>query len=196
MKTSAGSTSTAIPVSSQSSRDRWRDWATYHPVVSSMLAGLVGVHIASVVGFWMGSFGLTRLDWFTANGLVYLPEERSAFAQFIFGGLMHYTDGVLFALLFALALHPLMRWHNTETGNILKALLFGTILAIIALAVLTPLVYAPARGSVAGVFSSNFGWKYILGVFLFHWIYGLHVGLVYNPKERATNSHSVATEAS
>lgn len=177
----------ATPTRTQESaltlRGRWRHWSTHHPVISSMLAGLVGVHIASVLGFWMGDFGLVRLDWFTANGLVYLPEEDSAFAQFVFGGFMHYTDGVLFALLFAIALHPLMRWRNTEAGNILKALVFGTVLAVIALAILTPLVYAPARGSVAGVFSSNFGWQYILGVFIFHWVYGLHVGLVYNPKD-------------
>lgn len=176
------------PAAVSALRDRWRQWSTHHPVISSMLAGLVGVHIASIIGFWMGDFGLVRLDWFTANGLVYLPEEDSAFAQFIFGGVMHYTDGVLFALLFAIALHPVMRWRNTEAGNILKALVFGTVLAVIALGVLTPLVYAPARGSVAGAFSSNFGWQYILGVFTFHWLYGLHVGLVYNPKDAPASS--------
>src|SRR5690606_13286200 len=103
--------------------------------------------------------------------------------QFLFGGFMHYLDGVIFALLFAIALHPRISGRNSEVGNIVKGLLFGTVLAIIALAILTPLIYAPARDSVAGFFSSNFGWKYILGVFLFHWIYGLHVGLVYSPMD-------------
>jgi hypothetical protein len=89
----------------------------------------------------------------------------------------------LFAVLFAITLHPRLRWAGTEVGNVLKGVVFGTILAVIALGVLTPLVYAPARDSVAGVFSSNFGWQYILGVFLFHWIYGAHLGLVYSPMD-------------
>ena len=158
----------------------WRRWATQHRVASSMLAGLVGVHIASIIGFWLGGFGLKRLDWNTANGLVYLPES-DVFPQFMFGWTMHYLDGVVFGLLFAIALHPRLPWANSATGNLLKGLTFGTVLAVIALAVLTPLIYAPARDSVAGVFSINFGWKYILGVFIFHWIYGAHVGLIYNP---------------
>jgi hypothetical protein len=40
----------------------WRWWATRHPVAASALAGLSGVHVASVLGFWFGQFGLTRLD--------------------------------------------------------------------------------------------------------------------------------------
>ncbi len=70
---------------------------------------------------------------------------------------------------------------NSELGNLVKGLLFGTVLAVIALAVLTPLIYGPARGASAGVFSSDFGWRYIVGVFLFHWIYGAHIGLIYSP---------------
>lgn len=158
----------------------WRSWVTAHRTVAAMLAGLIAVHIASVLGFWFGGFGLTRLDWNTANGLVYLPEGEP-FQQFMVGWAMHYLDGIVFAVLFAVALHPLMPWRNTDAGNAAKGLVFGTALAVIALAVLTPLIYAPARGAQAGVFSSNFGWKYVLGVFLFHWIYGLHVGLIYNP---------------
>lgn len=158
----------------------WRAWATRHRVASAMLAGLVGVHIASVLGFWFGGFGLTRLDWNTANGLVYWPDG-APMQQFLVGWAMHYVDGVVFGVLFAVALHPLMPWRNTIVGNLAKALLFGTILAVIALLILTPLIYAPARGAEAGFFSSNFGWQYILGVFLFHWAYGLHLGLIYNP---------------
>lgn len=56
-----------------------------------------------MLGFWFGGFGLTRLDWNTANGLVYLPDGEP-FQQFIVGWAMHYVDGILFALLFAVAL--------------------------------------------------------------------------------------------
>lgn len=158
----------------------WRRWASQHRVASATLAGLIAVHMSSVLGFWFGGFGLTRLDWNTANGLVYWPKG-SPFEIFMVGWTSHYLDGVVFSVLFAVALHPRMPWRNTELGNAAKGLVFGTVLAVVALAVLTPLVYAPARGADAGFFSSNFGWKYMVAVFLFHWIYGLHLGLIYNP---------------
>jgi len=164
------------------SSSAWRRWSTRHRVLAALLSGLVATHIATVLGFWMGGFGLVRLDWNTANGKVYAPKE-SALSQFLIGGGMHYVDGIVFAVLFAVAIHPRLPWPNTEGGNILKGLAFGTILAVIALAVLTPLIYGPARGADAGVFSSGFGWKYIVGVFLFHWIYGANVGLIYSPLE-------------
>lgn len=159
---------------------RWRVWASRHPVIAAAVAGLVATHISTVLGFWMGDFGLVRLDWNTANGLVYLPEA-TPLAQFLVGGAMHYTDGILFGILFAVAVHPFLPWASSEAGNVLKGLAFGTVLAVIALTILTPLVYAPARGAEAGVFSTNFGWEYVLGVFVFHWVYGAHLGLVFSP---------------
>jgi hypothetical protein len=161
----------------------WRRWATRHPVASALLAGLVATHVATVLGFWMGDFGLVRLDWNTANGLVYLPGG-TPLTQFLVGGTMHYVDGILFAVLFAITLQPRLPWGNSEVGNVLKGVVFGTILAVIALGVLTPLVYAPARGADAGMFSTNFGWEYVVGVFLFHWIYGAHLGLIYSPLDK------------
>lgn len=164
----------------------WRRWATRHRVGAALLAGLVATHVATVLGFWMGDFGLVRLDWNTANGLVYLPGG-TPLTQFLVGGTMHYIDGILFAVVFAVALQPRLSWRSSELGNVLKGLVFGTLLAVVALGVLTPLVYAPARGAEAGVFSTNFGWEYVLGVFLFHWVYGAHLGLIYSPlDERAT----------
>ncbi len=162
----------------------WRGWATRHRVWAALLAGLVAVHIGTIVGFWLGDFGLTRMDWPTANGLVYVPDA-SPTAQFLIGGLSHYLDGVFFALVYAIALAPFLPFGSTAAGNAVKGLVFGTVLAVIALLIMTPLVYAPARESEAGFFSSNFGWSYIISVFIFHWVYGLHLGLIYNPDDSA-----------
>lgn len=170
----------------------WRSWATRHRVWAALLAGLVAVHIGTVVGFWLGDFGLTRLDWPTANGLVYVPDA-SPVAQFLIGGLSHYLDGILFALVYAIALAPFLPFGSTAVGNLAKGLVFGTILAVLALLIMTPLVYAPARGSEAGFFSHNFGWSYIVGVFIFHWVYGLHLGLIYNPDDSVSPAESSGT---
>ncbi len=165
----------------------WRQWATRHRVAAALLAGLIAVHVASITGFWFGGFGLTRLDWNTANGLVYVPDAEPL-PQFIIGGLHHYADGVLFAVIYAIALAPFLPLRSTMLGNLGKGLIFGTVLAIVALAVMTPLVYGPARGTEAGFFSVNLGWNYALSVFIFHWVYGLHLGLIYNPLDEDAGS--------
>jgi hypothetical protein len=70
-------------------------------------------------------------------------------------------------------------WRNTERGNLAKGLFFGTVLAIISCGFMVPLVYFPQFHP--GFFSLNLGWKVILAIFLWHWVYGLHLGLIYNP---------------
>jgi hypothetical protein len=161
----------------------YRRWVTQHQVIAALVGGLVAVHVATILGLWMGDFGLKRLDWPTANGLVYIPDAGPV-ALFLVGGLFHYLDGMFFALVFALGLAPHLPFGSSTRGNLLKALLFGLVLSIVALLIMTPLVYAPARGSVAGFFSHNFGWQYIVGNLIFHLVYGLHLGLIYNPSDR------------
>jgi hypothetical protein len=160
----------------------YRRWVSRHQVVAALVGGLVAVHVATILGLWMGDFGLKRLDWPTANGLVYIPHAGPV-ALFLVGGLFHYLDGMFFALVFALGLAPHLPFGSGTRGNLLKALAFGLALSIVALLIMTPLVYAPARGSVAGFFSHNFGWQYIVGNLIFHLVYGLHLGLIYNPSD-------------
>ena len=159
----------------------FRLWATRHRVLAALLAGFVAVHVGTIIAFWFGGVGLTRLDWPTANGLVYLPDANPT-VQFFLGGTAHYLDGIIFALVFAIALAPHMKVRGSgASANLVKGLLFGIVLGILALGVMTPLVYAPARGSHAGFFSTSLGWNYMLSVMIFHVIYGLHLGLIYNP---------------
>jgi hypothetical protein len=110
---------------------------------------------------------------------VYTPGA-SPLVQFT-GGIFHYVDGIVFTLLFVVALHPRLPWRNTSRGNMAKALTFGTILAVLSVAVMTPLVYAPAMGAHAGFLSLNFGWIFVMAVFLWHWLYAVHLGVIYNP---------------
>jgi len=42
-----------------------------------------------------------------------------------------------------------------------------------------PRVYFP--GAHVGFFSHNLGWKLILAVYLWHCVYGLNLGMIYNP---------------
>jgi hypothetical protein len=162
------------------SRHMWGMWVDHHRVAAALLAGLAATHIATIVGFFMPAIGLPKLDWNSANGAVYTPGA-SPLTQFISGGLFHYLDGIIFTLLYVVALHPMLPWRNSPAGNMAKAFVFGTILAVLSVVVMTPLVYAPAMGVHAGFLSLNFGWIFVLAVFVWHWVYALHLGLIYNP---------------
>ena len=156
---------------------RWRAWVAVHPIGSSMLAGAVATQFATVFGIWFKGFGLPQLNWPTVNGQLIIPDA-SVGAQYFAGAISHFADGVFFALLFALLFHPLVPLRNTLLGNLIKALLYGTVLALISAAWWVPAVYVPHH---AGFLSTSLGWKLTFGIFLWHWIYGYFLGTVYCP---------------
>ncbi|MEV6007838.1 DUF6789 family protein [Streptomyces sp. NPDC051976] len=158
----------------------WRTWSTEHRVLAAALGGFVAVHVSSLLGFWLGGFGLTRLDYNTANGIVLLPHGTPT-QQFVVGALSHYIDGVVFAVLFALGLSPLLPLPGTRLGNIVKALTFATVLALLSIFVTAPFVFGPARGVHDALGGLHAGPNYIVSVLIFHWMYGLHLGVIYNP---------------
>ena len=59
---------------------------------------------------------------------------------------MHYMDGVAFAIVYALGLHPLLSkaLRSTSAGNLLKGVLFGVILATIS--ALSPVDFVTMKG--------------------------------------------------
>ncbi|MFC1443101.1 hypothetical protein ABUW04_33165 [Streptacidiphilus sp. N1-10] len=173
----------------------WRLWATRHRLAAALMAGLVATQVATIFGYWFPGVGLPRLDWNTVNGLVYVPFA-SALEKFAVGGVFHYADGIVFAVVFACALHPLLPWRNTVLGNIAKGLAFGTLLAIVAVAFMTPRVYGPAMGADPGFLSLHLGWKYILAVFVWHWVFGLHLALLYNPLPADAGTETTLAHAS
>jgi hypothetical protein len=170
-----------VRIPTDDSLPRWRAWVTRHPIGGSLLAGAVATQFATVFGIWFPGFGLPSLNWPVANGelILGIPVGTPATAATYFvGELSHFTDGVFFALLFALLFHPLIPIRNTLLGNLIKAFLYGTVLAVISAAWWLPAVYIPHH---AGFLSTSLGWKLTFGVFLWHWIYGYFLGTVYCP---------------
>ena len=139
--------------------DRYRTWVGDHRVSAALLAGLVATHLATVVGYFMPGIGLPQLDWNRINGAIYTPKA-SPDVQFLSGGVFHYVDGIVFTLVFVVAVYPLLRWRSTALGNTLKGLFFGTVLATISVVFMIPRVYFP--DAHVGFFSHNLGWKLIL----------------------------------
>lgn len=159
----------------------WRRWATEHRVAAAALGGIVAVQVASLLGFWLRGFGLSELDFNTANGAVYLPQATHV-QQFLVGGLSHYIDGAVFALIFAVAVSPLLPLPATRVGNLAKAMIFSTILGLLAIFVVLPYVFGPVYGvHNDALLAFHNGWKYAFSVLLVHWVYGANLGLIYNP---------------
>ena len=169
---------TRIPT--DDSLPRWRAWLVRHPIGGSLLAGAVATQFATVFGIWFPGFGLPSLNWPVVNGELILGTVGTTptAATYLVGELSHFADGVFFALLFALLFHPLVPLRNTMLGNLVKALLYGTVLAVISAAWWVPAVYVPHH---AGFLSTSLGWKLTFGIFLWHWIYGYFLGTVYCP---------------
>ena len=165
---------------------RWRAWVAVHPVGSSLLAGAVATQFATVFGIWFRGFGLPTLNWPVVNGQLIIPTASPG-VQYFAGELSHFANGVFFALLFALLFHPLVPLRNTLPGNLIKAIAYGTVLAIISAAWSVPAVYVPHH---AGFLSTSLGWKVTFGIFLWHWIYGYFLGTVYCPLPMARKEPS------
>src|SRR5258708_20841317 len=81
---------TARSTAGANAETAWRRWATQHRVAAAMLGGLVGVHIASLLGIWFGGFSPDPLHFNTAHGVVFLPQTPPP-TPFPLGALDHST---------------------------------------------------------------------------------------------------------
>ena len=66
-------------------------------------------------------------------------------------------------------------------GNILKGLLYGVIMTIISAGLLVPYAYVPNSGYGLFLFDGPDGWKLPFAILVWHLIYGLFLGMLYQP---------------
>ena len=71
--------------------------------------------------------------------------------------------------------HALLTFFLT----VLALIFFGLVLATLSAGFLVPYVYFPHAG--AGVFGSGYGWKLVFAIYLWHFIFGVNLGMMYNP---------------
>lgn len=161
----------------------WRLWVSNHPIAAAALSGFIATHIATIFAYFFGGISLPQLIWPIANGNVVLPHSSPA-TQFVIGEVfIHGMDGVVFTIIYAVALFPLSAplfgRHVNAWTNMGKGILFGLILGTFSAGFLTPYVYE--AGHHAGIFSTGLGWKVPVAIYLFHIVYGVNLGLMYNP---------------
>ena len=165
----------------------WRANVSKHRLAYALLAAFVATHIATVSGFWYKIIGLPVLSWPQFNGVLLLvhpygPHGAGATAteQFWAGTVYHYGTGFVYALIFVFLIHPLLPVRNSFVGNIAKALLWGIVLATLSASLWVSSNFPEFH---PGAFSQNLqgGWKVVLGIYIWHLVFGLHLGAFYNP---------------
>jgi hypothetical protein len=169
--------------------DRWRYWVTRHPTASAAVSGLIAVQVMTLFAFYLKGVGLPNLAWPHFNGAALsTPGEKFGSAGSFFAGQsLHMADGVTFAVLFALLLRsrpPLSMLGDGANSNLLKALAFSTMMAIISMGFLVPYVYVPKSGYGFFSFGTPDGWKLPFSILVNHWMYGGVLGLLYNPRSK------------
>jgi hypothetical protein len=180
---------------------RWQRWVENRPILSLVLVGIIATQLGTYFGYVFPAIGLPELPWPLFNGQLAAPatvlNESGEFVwgtseQFFVGQSLHYINGIVFAILFGVLVRPLIGWTRTMGGNIRMGLLYGVIMTIISAGLLVPYAYVPDQGYGLFVFYGPDGWKLPAGILLWHLIYGLFLGLLYQPSDEGDEAAPTA----
>jgi hypothetical protein len=164
---------------------RFRRWVAEHPVLAPAVIGLIAVQIATIIGYFLRGIGLPQVPWPLYNGVLFAPGEFGQAGEgfgkapsFFVGQSIHMVDGVLFAVLYAVAFQGKLG----KMPAIAKGVIFSMILAIISMGFLVPYVYVPHQGYGLFSFYGPDDWKLPASIVLFHLAYGFMLGFLYHPE--------------
>ncbi len=162
--------------------------------------------LATVTGLWFPGVKLPQFDFNTLNGRLALGDLSfpASSTTFIVGGIIHMTDGIIWALIFGLIISPVLGVvikplrPMTPTVNLVKGIIWGGALWIISSALWMPLLIVAFLGPTltgpfglpcgVGPFLTCFGPYGVQALFtnlFWHMIWGVNLGLLFNPMRAA-----------
>lgn len=166
----------------------WYDWVDQHRVGASALVGVIATQLGTYFGYVFPAIGLPTLPWPLFNGALATPaEEFGTTGSFFAGNSLHFVNGIVFAILYAVLALPIMPFRNTHGGNVARGLLYSVVLTVISLGVLVPYAYVPNQGYGLFAFSGPDGWKLPAAVLLWHLIYGFFLGTLFQLRKAKTS---------
>jgi hypothetical protein len=166
----------------------WYDWVDQHRVAASALVGVIATQLGTYFGYVFPAIGLPTLPWPLYNGILAVPaEEFGTTGSFFAGNSLHFVNGIVFAILYAVLALPIMPFRNTHGGNVARGLLYSVVLTVISLGVLVPYAYVPEQGYGLFAFSGPDGWKLPAAVLLWHLIYGFFLGTLFQLRKANTS---------
>ena len=180
---------------------RWQHWVEERPVAALLLVSFIATQLGTYFGYVFPAIGLPTLPWPLYNGQLAAPATTlngagefvwGTSGQFFVGQALHFVNGIVFGVLFGVLFRELLGWKRTNRGNIAMGLTYGLVMTIISAGLLVPYAYVPKQGYGLFVFSGPDGWKLPAGILVWHLIYGLFLGLLYQPRDRALEPRAAA----
>ena len=161
----------------------WYNWVDRHRVAGIALVGVIATQLGTYFGYVFPAVGLPTVPWPLYNGaLGLLGAEFNTTGSFFVGQTLHYVNGIVFAILYAVLFLPLMPFRNTRGGNLLSGIIYTLIMTVISIGFLVPYAYVPHQGYGFFSFYGPDGWKLPAAVLLWHLIYGFFLGTLYMVK--------------
>jgi hypothetical protein len=183
---------------------RWQIFVNERPIASLVLVGVIATQLGTYFGYVFPAFGLPVLPWPLYNGIlgttfsdgasglvnldetfvpsVLVPAFATSGESFFVGNALHFVNGIVFAILFGVLFREDVPIKNTFGGNIAKGVLYGVIMTIISAGLLVPYAYVPNQGYGLFLFDGPDGWKLPFAILIWHLIYGVFLGLLYQPR--------------
>jgi hypothetical protein len=158
----------------------FRSPVSNNKLTAALVAGFVAWHMATITGYWYRIIDFPNLDWPRFNGILLMPNGTDV-GQFVSGAAFHAMTSMCYALIYVYLIHPNLPWPklpNNTLNNLVKALIWGEILAFFSALLWVPRLFPQFD---PGFFTLNFEWKTTVGIFIWHFVWGIHLGAFYNP---------------
>jgi hypothetical protein len=186
----------------------WYEWLNKHRVGGVALVGVIATQLGTYFGYVFPAVGLPVLPWPLYNGILgtsfadglngatatgaFDPVFATSAGSFFVGNALHFVNGVVFAILYALLFLPLLRFKNTNGGNVAAGVLYALIMTILSAGLLVPYAYVPNQGYGVFLFDGPDGWKLPFAILVWHLIYGFFLGTLYQIRGSRAAAETVA----
>lgn len=182
---------------------RWQSWVENKPILSLAIVGIIATQLGTYFGYVFPAFGLPVLPWPLYNGILgttiadgFNGSSVEGFVvssdSFFVGHSLHFVNGIVFAMLWGIMFREdVARFFR---NNVLNGVVYAVIMSIISAGLLVPYAYVPNQGYGLFLFDGPDGWKLPFGILVWHLIYGVFLGLLWNPSETSDVAVGTTTE--
>ena len=175
---------------------------TDNRLLAGVVAAAAATWFATMFGEWFGSIGWVPFSFNTLNAEVWATNFKalggffavtqgqalSADFTYFLGMWAHYSQGILFGLIFTLLVYPNLPGRMSVGMNLVKGLLWGWTLWLVSTSFVMPLLYGTGFWfSYWGSFGLPNGTQTDLVFYNFVWhsIYGFTLGMFFSPVSRS-----------
>ncbi len=162
-------------------RNRVHFYVSESRLVAGLVASSAGVLMATAFGIWFVGVGWTQFDFNALNANMWAASAKgfglklSPEFTYALGAFAHYLQGIVFGLIFVFVVHPNFPGGLNTRDNLIKGLVWGWTLWLISSSVWMPLLFG------SGFLFGTWGYANLAYNFVWHSVYGLFLGTLYNP---------------